>query len=263
MADRKHTFDDGDAYEQYMGRWTHAVGAKFLDWLAPPAGAAWLDVGCGTGAFTELAIDSCSPASMVAIDPADAQIEHALGKAVARRADFRVADAQELPFADETFDIVVSALAINFIPDRARAIAEMRRVCRRGGLAAGFVWDFADERQPARPLRRGMRAIGIEPEPMVGESDSSLEGLLTLFARAGLEEAAVIPIEVTISYSDFDDFWQKMTIRKTPAIKRVLALPDADLARLADAVRAELSTADDGGIVCSARGNAIKARVPG
>jgi ubiquinone/menaquinone biosynthesis C-methylase UbiE len=52
-------FSDGAAYELFMGRWTRAVGAVFLDWVAPPSGARWLDIGCGTGVFTELVLAWC------------------------------------------------------------------------------------------------------------------------------------------------------------------------------------------------------------
>ena len=137
MERTQHTFDDGDAYEQYMGRWTRGAGSEFLEWLAPPAGASWLDVGCGTGTFTELLIDKCAPASVVAVDPAEAQLDHARRKPVAQLAEFRMADAQDLPMSDNAFDIVVASLAINFIPDRAKGISEMRRVCRPGGIVAG------------------------------------------------------------------------------------------------------------------------------
>ena len=51
MAQSTGYFNDGAAYEQFMGRWSRAVGVEFLDWLAPPDGARWLDVGCGTGTF--------------------------------------------------------------------------------------------------------------------------------------------------------------------------------------------------------------------
>jgi SAM-dependent methyltransferase len=152
MADTSVIFDDGAAYECFMGRWSRAVGATFLRWVAPPRGAYWLDVGCGTGVFTELVLDTCAPASIVAVDPAAAQIDHARKQAVARRADFRIADAQTLPFPDGAFDVVASALVINFIPDRPRALAEMRRVARPGGTVAGYVWDFAAGRGTAWPF---------------------------------------------------------------------------------------------------------------
>ena len=112
-------------------------------------GARWLDVGCGTGIFTELVLDTCSPAAVFAVDPAEAQIDHACRQPVAQRANFRVADALALPFPDATFDVVASALVINFIPDRPRALSEMRRVARAGGIVAGYVWDFAAELSPS------------------------------------------------------------------------------------------------------------------
>lgn len=262
MARTEHKFDDGDAYEQYMGRWTRAAGSAFLEWLAPPAGASWLDVGCGTGAFTELVIDNCAPASVVAVDPAETQLDRAREKAVAQRVAFRVADAQNLPMADDAFDVVVAALVINFIPDRPKGISEMRRVCRPGGVVAGYVWDFVNDGQPARPIRQGLRAIGIEPEPVPGQAESDLASLQELFAGAGLENIAVQSTDLALSYSDFDNFWEMMTIRRTPAVKTILALPEADRARLIDAVRAELPPAEDGSVVCGACINAIKASAP-
>ena len=137
MVDAKAAFNDGAAYERFMGRWSRAVGGVFLEWLAPPKGAQWLDVGCGTGAFTELVLGSCSPANVMGIDPFTEQIEYARSLPVARLAEFKVADALNLPFPDCSFDVVASALVINFVPDRPRGLAEMRRVAKPGGLVAG------------------------------------------------------------------------------------------------------------------------------
>jgi len=71
------SFDDGAAYERFMGRWSRAVGARFLDWLAPAAQAFWLEAGCGTGAFTQLVSGRCRPATIVAFDPSREQIAYA------------------------------------------------------------------------------------------------------------------------------------------------------------------------------------------
>ena len=43
MTEPAHSFEDGAAYERFMGRWSRAAGAAFLDWLAPPPGLHWLD----------------------------------------------------------------------------------------------------------------------------------------------------------------------------------------------------------------------------
>src|SRR5688572_18283770 len=135
MADAYH-FDDGAAYETFMGRWSRAAGAVFLEWIGAPRNARWLDVGCGTGVFTELVLDTAFPAAVSAVDPTAKQIEHARSRPVGQRVDFQVGDAQALPFPDDAFDVVVSALVINFIPDRAKALAEMRRVGRPGAIVA-------------------------------------------------------------------------------------------------------------------------------
>src|SRR5262245_39388149 len=179
------TFDDGEAYERFMGRWSGAVGTAFLDWLEPPQQARWLDVGCGTGIFTQLVAETRAPAALTAVDPSPAQIDHARRQPIGQRADFRVADAQQLLFADAAFDVVTSALVINFIPDRARVVAEMRRVARPGGQVAGYVWDFAANRGTAWPLREALIQVGLDA-PMPGQAQSTLAALQSLFAGAGL-----------------------------------------------------------------------------
>jgi SAM-dependent methyltransferase len=262
MVNSAITFDDGAAYERFMGRWSRAVGTVFLDWLAPPKDARWLDVGCGIGVFTELILDTCSPAAAIAVDPAAAQIDYARNQPVARRADFRVADAQSLPFPDCGFDVVASALVINFIPDRPRALAEMRRVGRPAGIVAGYVWDFAAERSASWPSAGGLRQIGVEPPRVPGTEDSSIEALQSLFERAGFEEIAVRPIDVTVSFPDFDDYWRSQTQTFTPQGKIIAALPETDRVKLAGIVRAALSAGPNGSVAYSARANAIKSRVP-
>ena len=52
MSETRIAFDDANAYDRYMGRWSRAIGEKFLVWLDAPENRYWLDVGCGTGAFT-------------------------------------------------------------------------------------------------------------------------------------------------------------------------------------------------------------------
>ena len=105
-----YRFDDGEAYERYMGRWSRAACAQFLPWIEAPAGAAWLDVGCGTGVMTEAVLASASPATIEAIDPSQAQVALARSRIASPHARFEVADACALPFADASFDVVASAL---------------------------------------------------------------------------------------------------------------------------------------------------------
>src|SRR5881392_3116229 len=140
MTETRVAFDDGDAYDRYMGRWSRAIGEKFLAWVDPPAKAHWLDVGCGTGAFTGLVLARAAPEKITGIDPSPAQVEHARRTVTAPQVDFRAGSATDLPFGIGEFDVVVSALAIHFFPDRPTAFREMLRVTKRGGVVAGYTW---------------------------------------------------------------------------------------------------------------------------
>jgi ubiquinone/menaquinone biosynthesis C-methylase UbiE len=260
--DPAHSFDDSAAYERFIGTWGRAAGSIFLDWLAAPAGADWLDIGCGTGLFTELIVGTRSPATVVAIDQAAAQITHARDKPAARRARFEVGDAQALSLPDAAFDVVASALVLNFIPDRARALSEMRRVARSGSVVAGYVWDFGEELSPSGPFRLGMREVVPNLPALPGTEDSSLDALRRLFARAGLEEIDTRTIEVTVSFPDFDAFWLAQTPSYSPMTKMIAAMTAGERTRLTEAIRARVPIRD-GAISYPARANAIKARAPG
>jgi ubiquinone/menaquinone biosynthesis C-methylase UbiE len=262
VAEGRPTFDDATAYERFMGRWSRSVGGSFLEWLAPPRGARWLDVGCGTGAFTELVLSTCSPAALTAVDPAPALIDHARKQPIAQQADFRVADCQSLPFPDDSFDVVASALVINFIPDRPQAIREMRRVARPGGMVAGYVWDFAAKGEPYAPMRDSLDRIGVTLVLTVGTEDSTPQALRSLFEQAGFKDVATRAIEARTTYSDFDDFWKAQTPDFHPVGKTINSLPESERQRLSETMRSVVPTGPDGSITYSARANAIKARVP-
>ena len=173
-----------------------------------------------------------------------------------------MADAQALPFPDASFDIVASALVINFIADRPRALSEMLRVLRAGGLVAGFVWDFEAELSPSWPLRLAMRQTGADVPPAPGSKESSVGALTTLFEQAGFEGIATRSISVTVPFPDFDAFWQAQTPGYNPIGKTIAAMTTANRMRLIETVRAGLPVCPDGSIQYSTRANAIKAYLP-
>jgi SAM-dependent methyltransferase len=93
-----------------MGRWSRIVGGVFLDWLAVPNGLRWIDVGCGNGAFTEVLIARCAPSAVSAVDPSEGQLTYARTRPAAKLAEFRVGDAQALPYPDRSFDAAATAV---------------------------------------------------------------------------------------------------------------------------------------------------------
>jgi SAM-dependent methyltransferase len=262
MPEVKVTFDAAEDYERLMGRWSRSLGTRFLDWLAPPAGAAWLDVGCGTGAFSQLVLGRCSPQSIMGIDPAPAQIEHA--RRQSPHADFRVADAMALPFEDNAFDIVVSALVLNFIPDRAKALAEMRRVLRPGGTVAAYVWHRspAANDAPFAPIERGLERIGADVLRPPMRAESTPEGATAALQGAGFSDIATTLLKASRTFRDFDDYWDTHCLPIAPPGQSIAKLTDEGRAKLRDTMRAMLPAAADGSVSYSSRALAFKARRP-
>ncbi len=160
----------GEAYEPYVGRWSRLVAVEFLAWLGVPAGACWLDVGCGTGALTEAILDRHVPAAVTGVDPSDGFLAYARQRVGDARAVFQAGSAEALPVADRAFDAVVSGLVLNFVPDAAKAVSEMRRAARRGGTVAAYVWDYAEGMQMMR--RFWDAAAALDPEGARGRDEA-------------------------------------------------------------------------------------------
>lgn len=261
MTDQSIRFDDGAAYDQYMGVWSRLAGEIFLDWLAPAPGLRWLDVGCGNGAFTEMIVDRCLPAAVQGIDPSEQQLAFARTRPAAAIARYRVGDAMALPFADDSFDVAVMPLVIFFVPEPARGVAEMARVVAPGGVVAAYAWYMIDGGFPYDALQREMRNLGIAvPRPPSPEA-SRIDSLRDLWKGAGLQDVATRAIAIHRTYADFETFWT--IVRKGPSVARSLAaMPPAALATLRARMRERLPADDSGRITYGARANAIAGRVP-
>ena len=164
-----NAFTDGETYERLMGRWSRSVGVQFLDWLDLPKGLRWLDVGCGNGAFTEVLAAHVTPSELTGVDPSKEQIAFAKIREGAKLAQFRVGDAQALPFSDGSFEVAIMALVISFVPDPAKAVSEMARVVRPGGMVAAYMWDSSNS-SPHGPLYATMSALGF---PIASRSNNA------------------------------------------------------------------------------------------
>lgn len=262
MTEAALKFDDSAAYERFMGRWTRAVAPVFLEWLAVSSNASWLDVGCGTGILADTVLHLCAPASVDAVDVEPAQVAAAARGPAGGRATFAVADIRQLPFTDGSFDVVASALVINFVAERALAVAEMRRVTRTGGMVAAYVWDFAEELSPSGPLRKAMRRVGADVPAIPGTEASRLPALQALFKGARLNRPETRVIDVCLMYENFNDFWHAQTPAYAPTTRIIEAMKASDRMRLMRTVESSLPHGPGGTIEYCARANAIKASVP-
>ncbi len=257
MATNQIRFDDGAAYERYMGTWSRLAGEAFLDWLTPAPAWQWLDVGCGNGAFTDLLVERCAPASVQGVDPSEGQLVYARARATSPIARFCRGDAMAQPFLDDTFDAAVMPLVIFFVPDPIQGLAEMARVVKAGGLVAAYAWDMPGGGFPYAALQREMRALGATVPEAPSQDASSIGGLRALWSGAGLERVETVEIAAQRTFADFADYWT--TVLGGPSVGRGLAaMSSGDTARLKARLR-ELLPADAAGrITCRARANAVR-----
>jgi ubiquinone/menaquinone biosynthesis C-methylase UbiE len=263
VAETQNFFVDGEAYERLMGRFTRAAGNIFLDWLSPPDGLVWIDVGCGTGAFTGLLLDRCAPKKVRAVDPSSEQIAYARKTPAAAHVDFQIGDAQALPFGNGEFDAGVMALVITFVPDPNKTIAELKRVTKPGGIVGTYMWDFYNKGFPQHPFREALERMGVEVPYLPGHAHSRMNNMEGYFKSAGLEDTATRVIEVDVVYANFDELWRGQTALPNYVVQHILKMAPGDVERLKSDLLERLPKDKCGRIAYKARANAVKGRVPG
>lgn len=262
MQDKaKSSWESGEAYERYVGRWSRKVAIEFLRRLAQPHGLIWADIGCGTGALLSAILAMCEPAQVYGIDASDNFIAQARLRISDPRASFRVADATRLPLDAGACDATVSSLMLNFVSDHEAAVREMVRVTRPGGVVASYVWDYAGGMQMMRlfweaagevtpedaKLDEGQRFPICQPEP-----------LAALFTSAGLKTVSVDAIDIPTVFENFDDYWAPF-LGKTGAAPTYLAsVSDAVQEQIQMRLRSRLAMPDDGPITLTARAWAVQ-----
>lgn len=261
MSQTSHLFADGEAYERLMGRWSRLAGEIFLDWLAVPANLRWLDVGCGNGAFTEELIARCAPGEVVAVDPSEGQLAFAQTRPGAKAAEFKIGDAQALPFSDDRFDVAAMALVITFLSDPAKAVAEMVRVVRPGGWVSTYMWDVPSGGTPVHPIYRAMESLGMPSPRPPGAEVSRRDAMQALWENAGLTSIETSVIRIPIVYADFDDFWNSNSAPVGPQGKAIEKMAPDTREQLRARVREQLPAAADGRIAYESFANAVKGRV--
>jgi SAM-dependent methyltransferase len=242
-----------EQYEPFMGRWSRLLAGVALEWLDPPAGLRWLDVGCGTGAVSAAVLAKAAPSSLLGIDPSESYV------AAASRLDgatFQVGDASALPVPEASVDRVIAGLVLNFVPDAVTAVREMRRVLVPGGRAAAYVWDHATGMQM---LRRFWDAAVAEDATAAALDEGArfaicqAGGLQQCFTEAGLRDIEAQPIEIATVFRDFDDYWLPFLGGQGPAPNYVAGLSQDAREGLRARLQATLPTEPDGSIRLTAR----------
>lgn len=266
MADQSlsDTWERGNPYERYVGRWSRQVAPRFLAWLALPPGLRWLDVGCGTGALSAAILGGCAPSTVFGVEPSEGFLATA-AEDLAGRATLHRGDATALPLPDGSVDAVVSGLVLNFVDQQAAALSEMSRIAVPGGTVAAYVWDYAGRME----LMRHFWDAAVALDPQAAGLDEGVRfplcrptALENLFVGAGLQRVAVEGIEIPTPFASFEDYWQPFLGGQGPAPAYVMSLDEVARARLRDRLREQLPLAADGSIALVARAWAVRGTAP-
>jgi trans-aconitate methyltransferase len=253
----------GDAYEHYMGRWSRLVARVFVDWVGAPAGARWIDIGCGTGILTTAVLDRCAPSRVLGVDSSPAFLEAARSQVLDPRAAFEPGDAQAIPAGDAAFDVAAAGLLLNFVPDPGRALREMVRVVENGGRVALYVWDYPGHMQ----IMRHFFDVATALDPGARDFDDGVKApfcrpapLAALLAGAELAMVETRAIDIPTAFAGFDDYWTPFLGGTGSAPRYCMSLSEAARDRLREALRQRLPTGPDGEILLAARAWAARGR---
>jgi SAM-dependent methyltransferase len=259
---RAESWDDGEQYEPYVGRWSRLVAAEFVDWLDVPPGRSWLDVGCGTGALSETILNHAEPSEVRGVDPSEGFVDYTKQHVDDPRFEAKVGDARALPFKDGSFDVVVSGLVLNFVPDLGGVANELRRVAATDGTVGAYVWDYAGGMQ----MMRYFWDAAADLDPTARDRDegerfaeiASMKGLGSLFEVAGLGDVRTRSIDVPTIFRDFDDYWTPFLSGRAPAPAYCMSLDEQARAELRQLLRVRLPAQKDGTIRLTARAWAVR-----
>ncbi|MBZ9762525.1 class I SAM-dependent methyltransferase [Mesorhizobium sp. CA8] len=235
------TVHAASGYEQLMGRWSRRLAPKFIDFAGLAGGEKVLDVGCGTGSLTFELTKSGDLAEIQAIDFSPVFVAAAKERNTDPRVTIQQADAAALPFADDAFDRAMALLVLHFVPEAGKAVAEMRRVTRPGGVVAAVVWDHYGG-------MTGMRMM-IDTVAALSESGRQLRNrycfqpmmqpgeMKRTFVEQGLVDVTEAELMIRMDYADFDDFWAPIGAGEGPLGKYMTTLDAAERERVEAAVR--------------------------
>jgi len=209
-----------------MGRWSRKLADAMLDALALPRSLSVLDAGCGTGALADALAVRDPAARITGIDISPAFLEAARARVPC--GDFRQGDLTALDLPDAAFDAALSLLVLQFVPDRAKAVAEMVRVTKPGGLVAAAMWDFTGRFAFLRAFADSVAITEPEGEAFRARYWADPVGapgrMAALFEVAGIEQ-------VRNAISPSARISPILRIGETPGRRAVRGLPAPSLRR--------------------------------
>jgi SAM-dependent methyltransferase len=208
-------FDQADAYDRFMGRYSVSLAPQLAELAGVEAGQRVLDVGSGPGALTGELVRRVGAEGVAAVDPSPGFVEAAQERHPG--VDVRIAPAEALPFPEGTFDATLAQLVVHFMEDAVAGLREMARVTRPGGVVAASAWDIGGGRAPFSPYWRAVRELdgdARDESARVGIHEGELAGLLE---AAGLHDVVAAAHPVAVAHDSFEEWWAPFTLGVGPA----------------------------------------------
>jgi len=244
-----------DAYDRFMGRYSRPLAPLLADLAGVDAGDRVLDVGCGPGALTAELVRRLGPGAVSAVDPS-APFVAALRERLPE-VEVTQASAEQLPFANGSFDAALAQLVVHFMADPVAGLRELGRVTRAGGTVAACVWDHAGGRGPLSPYWRAVRRLHPGADDESGRPGAVAGELAELCRAAGLTVLADTYLAVGVEHATFEEWWEPYTLGVGPAGGFARGLDPEALAELREACRELLPPAP---FVVTAGAWAVRAR---
>jgi SAM-dependent methyltransferase len=265
MPQQQEIFDESDAYERFMGRWSRRLAPLLVKFASVAERDAVLDVGSGIGSLAFGLAEAIPTVRVTGVDPSSAYVRYAQSRASSGQVGFVVGDAQALEMPDATFDESLSLLVMNFIPDSTKALREMIRVTRPGGVVAAAVWDYGEGMEMLRAFWD--EAVALDSTSAARDERNMplcRRGELTALWRAeGLERVEEQPLVSELSFASFDDYWRPFLGGQGPAGAHAASLSEPQRKALEARLRSRLlGTRQEGPFTLQARAWAVKGIVP-
>jgi len=161
-----------EAYEKFITpTFMLEMGKSALNAAAPRPGERVLDIACGTGLVARLAAPLVAPGGTICsldFDPAMISVARGIvGEGKGANLSWHCASAQEMPFGDGEFDLVICLHGLQFLPDPAAGLAEMRRVMRPGARLVVTVWSAIERCVGHHIMLGGLGRRGVDATPML------------------------------------------------------------------------------------------------
>jgi SAM-dependent methyltransferase len=237
--------DPATVYEEWFVPALFApLAREVLDHTEIPVGARVLDVACGTGIVARTIARRMGPTGqVVGLDLSPAMLAAARGAAEVEELaiEVRQGNAEHLPFADGTFDLVLCQMGMQFIPDRPRAAAEMHRVLTLGGQVVISTWRGLDQNpffaEYEQAVRRRFDSPALETPFVLGDPLA----LAALLQDAGFTDVSIEPVMIEANYTEPDRFIELQVKASAAAIPELQRLAPAELDALIAAIREDMA----------------------